>query len=95
MQGYVHQFHLEGDVGLVTFADDQLVAVDVHNIVRRQVLHVNEREGGKAYEYKDVTNESQIIILAMTSSSMKAFASKAVTSTIRYGMLSAWLRDGK
>ena len=65
LQGYVHQLHLEGDVGLVTFADDPLVAVDVHNIVRRQVLQINEREGGKAYEYKDVTNESQIIILEL------------------------------
>ena len=56
LQGYVHQLHLEGDVGLVTLADDPLVAVDVHDVVRGQVLHIDEREGGEAHEYKDVAN---------------------------------------
>jgi len=54
---------LEGDVRLVTFADDPLVAVDVHDVVRGQVLHVDEREGGEAHEYKNVTNEDQVVIL--------------------------------
>ncbi len=62
LQGYVHQLHLKGDVGLVTFADNPLVAVDIHDVVRRQVLHVDEREGGEAHEYKNVTNEGQIVI---------------------------------
>ena len=43
LQGNVHQFHLEGDVGLVTLADNPLVTVDVHDVVRRQVLHVDKR----------------------------------------------------
>ena len=30
LQGYVHQLHLKGDVGLVTLADNPLVTVDVH-----------------------------------------------------------------
>ena len=59
------QLHLKGDVGLVTFADNPLVAVDVHDVVRRQVLHVDEREGGEAHEYKDVTHEGQIVILEL------------------------------
>ena len=37
LQGYVHQFPLKGDVGFVTLADDPLVAIDVHNVVRGQV----------------------------------------------------------
>ena len=45
LQWYVHQLHLEGDIRLVTFANDPLVAIDVHDVVRRQVLHVDEREG--------------------------------------------------
>ena len=65
LQGYVHQLHLEGDVGLVSLADNPLVTVDVHDVVRRQVFHVNEREGGKAYEYKNVTHEGEIVILEL------------------------------
>ena len=52
LQGYVHQLHLEGDVGLVSLTDNPLVAADVHDVVRGQVLHVDEREGGEAHEYK-------------------------------------------
>ena len=65
LQGNVHQFHLEGDVGLVSLADNPLVAVDVHDIVRRQVLHVDEREGREAHEYKNVTHEGEIVILEL------------------------------
>ena len=65
LQRYVHQLHLKGYVSLVTFADDPLVAVDVHDVVRGQVLHVDEREGGEAHEYKNVTNESQIVVLEL------------------------------
>ena len=53
------------DVGLVTLTDYPLVSIDVHNVVRCQVLHVDEREGGEAHEYKNVTNEGQIVILEL------------------------------
>ena len=65
LQGYVHQLHLKGDVGLVTLADYPFVAIDVHNVVRRQVLHVDEREGSEAHEYKNVTNKGEIVILKL------------------------------
>ena len=65
LQGYVHQLHLEGNIGLVSLADNPLVAVDVHDVVRGQVLHVNEREGGEADKYKNVTNEGQIVVLEL------------------------------
>ena len=52
LQGNVHQLYLEGDVRLVTLADNPLVTVDVYDVVRGQVLYVNEREGGEAHEYK-------------------------------------------
>ena len=65
LQGNVHQLYLEGDIGLVSLADDPLVAVDVHDVVHRQVLHVNERKGGEAHEYKNVTHEGQIIVLEL------------------------------
>ena len=42
-----------------------LVTVDVHNVIGCQVLHVDEREGGEAYEYKNVTNEGEIVILEL------------------------------
>ena len=65
LQGDVHQLHLEGDIRLVTLADDPFVTVDVHDVVCRQVLHVDEREGSEAHEYKNVTNKSQIIVLEL------------------------------
>ena len=49
----------------MSLTDNPLVTVDVHDVVRRQVLHVDEREGGKAYEYKNVTNEGQIVVLEL------------------------------
>ena len=45
--------------------DNPLVTVDVHDVVRRQVLHVDEREGGEAHEYKNVTNKGEIVILEL------------------------------
>ena len=65
LQGYVHQLHLEGDVGLVSLADNPFVTIDVHDVVRRQVLHVDEREGSEADKDEDVTNKSQIIVLEL------------------------------
>ena len=65
LQGYVHQLHLEGDVGLVSLTDNPLVTVDVHDVVGRQVLHVDELEGGEAHEYKNVTHEGQIVVLEL------------------------------
>ena len=65
LQRNVHQLHLEGDVGLVALADNPLVTVDVHDVVRRQVLHIDEREGGEAHEYKNVTNKGEIVILEL------------------------------
>ena len=49
----------------MSLADNPLVAVDVHDVVRRQVLHVDEREGSEADEYKDVANKSQIVVLEL------------------------------
>ena len=49
----------------MTLADNPLVTVDVYDVVRHQVFHVNEREGGKAYEYKNVTHEGEIVILKL------------------------------
>ena len=46
LQGYIHQLHLEWNIGLVALADYPFVAIGVHNVVSCQVLHVNEREGG-------------------------------------------------
>ena len=87
LQGYVHQLHLEGDVGLVTLADDPLVAVDVHDVVRRQVFHVDEREGGEAHEYKDVTHEGQIVILELMVTT--AFSSSSVRNSLslQFGLI--------
>ena len=65
LQGNVQQLYLEGDVGLVTLADDPLVTVDVHDVVRRKVLHVDEREGCEADECKNVTNEGEIVIVEL------------------------------
>ena len=49
----------------MTLADDPLVTIDVHDVVRGQVLHVDEREGSEADEYKDVANKSQIVVLEL------------------------------
>ena len=49
----------------MSLADNPLVAVDVHDVVRSQVLHVDEREGSEADEYKDVANKSQIVVLEL------------------------------
>ena len=49
----------------MSLADNPLVAVDVHDVVRRQVLHVDEREGGETHEYKNVTHEGEIVILEL------------------------------
>ena len=65
LQGNVHQFHLEGTVGLVSFADNPFVTIDVHDVVRRQVLHVNKREGGEADKDEDITDEGEIGILEL------------------------------
>ena len=65
LQWYVHQLHLEGNVGLVPLADNPLVTVDVYDVVRRQVLHVNEREGCEADKYEDVTHKGEIVILEL------------------------------
>ena len=65
LQGYVHQLHLKGNVGLVALADNSLVTIDVYDVVRGQVLHVDEREGGEAHEYKNVTHEGEIVILEL------------------------------
>ena len=63
LQGDVHQLHLEGDIRLVSLTDNPLVTVDVHDVVRGQVLHVYEREGGEAHEYKNVTHKGKIVVL--------------------------------
>ena len=65
LQRHVHQFHLEGDVGLVTLADDPFVTIDVYDVVRCQVLYVDEREGGEAHEYKDVTHEGETVVVEL------------------------------
>ena len=49
----------------MTFADDPLVAVDVHDVVRGQVFYVDERKSGEAHEYKNVTHEGQIVIIEL------------------------------
>ena len=49
----------------MSLTDNPLVTIDVHNVVRCQVLHVDEREGGEAHEYKDVTHEGEIVILEL------------------------------
>ena len=65
LQGYVHQLHLEGDVGLVSFADNPFVTIDVHDVVRRQVLYVDEREGGEADKDEDVTHKGEVVIFKL------------------------------
>ena len=65
LQGYVHQLHLEGNVGLVPLADNPLITVDIHDVICRQVLHVDEREGSEADEYKNVTHEGQFVVLEL------------------------------
>ena len=50
---------------LCRLLDNPLVAVDVHDVVRGQVLHIDEREGGEADEYKDVTLEAEIVIVKL------------------------------
>ena len=65
LQRNVHQLHLEGDARLVSLTDNPLVTIDVHNVVRCQVLHVDEREGCEADECKNVTNEGEIVVLEL------------------------------
>ena len=65
LQGYVHQLHLERNVGLVSLTDNPLVAIDVHDVVCGQVFYVDEREGGEAHEYKDVTHKGEIVVLEL------------------------------
>ena len=65
LQGYVHQFHLEGDASLMSMADYPFVAVDVHDVVRSQFLHVNERQRGEADKDEDVTNEGEIGVVEL------------------------------
>ena len=94
LQRNVHQLHLEGDVGLVTLADNPLVTVDVHDVVRRQVLHVDEREGGEAHEYKNVTNKGEIVVLELhieqnvksTSHVSYSFFNFGCKTTISFGI---------
>ena len=54
LQGYVHQFHLEGDVRLMSMADYPFVTVNIYDIVRSQFLHVNERQGGETDKDENV-----------------------------------------
>ena len=49
----------------MSLADNPLVAIDVYDVVRGQVLYVNEREGGEADECKNVTNEGEIVVLEL------------------------------
>ena len=49
----------------VAMRDYPLVAVDIHDVVCCQVLHVNEREGGEAHKDEDVTHEGQIVVLEL------------------------------
>ena len=65
LQGNVHQFHLEGDVGFVTLADNPLVAIDVHDVVCGQVLHIDEREGGEAHKDEYITNEGETVFVEL------------------------------
>ena len=65
LQGYVHQLHLEGNASLMSMADYPFVAVDVHDVVRSQFLHVNERQRGEADKDEDVANESQVGIVEL------------------------------
>ena len=46
----------------MTFRDNPLVAIDVHNVFRCQFLHVDERQGGKTDKDEDVTNKCKISI---------------------------------
>ena len=53
------------DARLVTMADNPFVAIDVHDVVRRQFLYVNKRKGCKADKDEDVANEGKIIVLKL------------------------------
>ena len=46
----------------MSMADNPFVAVDVHDVVRSQLFHVNEREGSEADKDEDVTDKGQIVI---------------------------------
>ena len=49
----------------MTMTDNPLVTADVHDVVCRQVLHVDEREGGEAHKNEDIANKSQIVVLEL------------------------------
>ena len=49
----------------MSLTDNPLVTIDVHDVVRCQVLHVDEREGCEADECKNVTNEGEIVVLEL------------------------------
>ena len=65
LQGYVHQLYLVRDACLVTVADNPLVTVDVHDVVRSQFLNVNKRQGGETDKDEDVTHKGKIIVLKL------------------------------
>ena len=46
-------------------ADNPFIAIDGHDVVRSQFLHVNEREGSEADKDEDIANESEIVVLEL------------------------------
>ena len=49
----------------MAFADNPLVAIDVHDVVRSQLFRVNKREDGKADKNENVAHKGQIIVLKL------------------------------
>lgn len=65
LQGYIHQFHLVGYVGLVAVRHNPLVTIDVHDVICCQILHVYEGSCRPTDEYDDVTDKGQASILKL------------------------------
>jgi len=72
LQGYIHQFHLIGYGGtigahhrLVAMRNNPLIAVDVHNVIGSQVLHVHECQCRPTNKHEDVTYEGKVGILKL------------------------------
>ena len=49
----------------MSMADNPLVTINVHNVVRSQFLYVNKREGREADKDEDVTNEGEIGVVEL------------------------------
>ena len=64
-----------------------LIAVDVHNVVGCQVLHVNESQSRPADEDEDVTDKGQVGILKIMGHHQFQFISVKNSRSLQLGLM--------